>query len=78
MLTMESLERSEWPRIEAEFHLLRSTMFTVQAIIRDMEKTEREEEIQQISRTISEVAPELPKKSAINPQERACSASENV
>ena len=59
-LAMEGLERSEWPRTEAEIHLLRSSMFTAQAIIHDMERDGREEEIDQISRTISEVAPELP------------------
>lgn len=59
-LTMEGLERQEWPRTQAEVHLLRSAMFTAQAIIRDMEKAGREEEIGEISRTISEVAPELP------------------
>ena len=59
-LTMEGLERHEWPRTEAEIHLLRSAMFTAQAIIRDMERNGREEEIDQISRNISEVAPELP------------------
>ena len=59
-LAMEALERREWPRTEAEIHLLRSAMFTAQAIIRDMEKAGREEEIEQISRNISEVAPELP------------------
>ena len=63
-LTMEALESGDWPRTEAEIHLLRSAMFVDQAIIRDMEKAGREEEIQQISRTISEVAPELPNKSA--------------
>ncbi len=57
---MEALERREWPRTKAEIHLLRSAMFVAQAIIRDMEKDGREEEIEQISRTISEVAPELP------------------
>ena len=62
-LVMEALERHEWPRTEAEIHLLRSAMFTAQAIIRDMEKAGREEEIEQISKTISEVAPELPVKS---------------
>ena len=61
-LTMEGLERREWPRTEAEIHLLRSAMFTAQAIIRDMEKNGREEEIEQISRNISQVAPELPRK----------------
>ncbi len=58
-LAMEALERREWPRTEAEIHLLRSAMFTAQAIIRDMERDGREEEIEQISRNISEVAPEL-------------------
>ena len=63
-LTMEGLERHEWPRTEAEIHLLRSAMFTAQAIIRDMEVAGREEEIEEISKSISEVAPELPPKPA--------------
>ena len=62
-LVMETLEHREWPRTEAEIHLLRSAMFTAQAIIRDMERDGREEEIREISRNISEVAPELPNKS---------------
>ena len=40
---MEALERREWPRTEAEIHLLRSAMFAAQAIIRDMEAAGREE-----------------------------------
>ena len=63
-IAMEALERREWPRTEAEIHLLRSAMFTAQAIIRDMEQNGREKEIEEISRNISEVAPELPRKSA--------------
>ena len=69
-LTMEALERREWPHTEAEIHLLRSAMFAAQAIIRDMERAGREEEIEQISRNISEVAPELPRKSAKVPREK--------
>ena len=61
-LTMEALERREWPRTEAEIHLLRSAMFAAQVIIRDMERDGREEEIGEISRNISEVAPKLPGK----------------
>ena len=61
-LVMEALGRREWPRTEAEIHLLRSAMFTAQAIIRDIERVGREEEIEQISRNISEVVPELPRK----------------
>ncbi len=59
-LALEALDRREWPRTEAEIHLLRSTMFTAQAIVRDMEKAGRHDEIEAISRTISEIAPELP------------------
>ncbi len=58
-LALEALDRREWPRTEAEIHLLRSVMFTAQAIVRDMEKAGRQDEIEAISRTISEVAPEL-------------------
>ena len=62
--TLEAIEGRKWPRTEAEIHLLRSAMFTAQAIIRDMEKAGRKEEIEQISKSISEVAPELPGKLA--------------
>ena len=58
-LALEALDRQEWPRTEAEIHLLRSAMFTAQATIRDMEKAGRHDEIEAISRTISEIAPEL-------------------
>ena len=61
--TLEVIDGREWPRTEAEIHLLRSAMFTAQAIIREMERAGREEEIREISRNISEVAPELPSKS---------------
>ena len=69
-LLMEALEHREWPRTEVEIHLLRSAMFTAQAIIRDMERAGREDEIEQISRNISEVAPELPRNLAKDPRER--------
>lgn len=58
-LALEALDRRAWPRTEAEIHLLRSAMFSAQAIIRDMEKAGRQEEIEAISRSISEIAPEL-------------------
>ena len=76
-LVMEALEHREWPRTEAEIHLLRAAMFTAQAIIRDMEKAGREEEIEQISRNISEVAPELPGNLAKEPRDRVDAGSED-
>ena len=77
-LTMEALERREWPRTEAEIHLLRAAMFAAQAIIRDMEKAGRENEIEQISRNISEVAPELPDKTTKDLRDKAEPGSGNA
>ena len=77
-LTLEALERREWPRTEAEIHLFRSAMFAAQAIVRDMERDGREEEIQQISRNISEVAPELPDNSVKDMRDRADSGNGNL
>ena len=77
-LTMEALERREWPRTEAEIHLLRSAMFAAQAIIRDMEAAGREVEIEQISKNISEVAPELPDKTTKDLRDKAEPGSGNA
>ena len=76
--TLEVIEGREWPRTEAEIHLLRSAMFTAQAIIRDMERAGREEEIEEISRGISEVAPELPVKPAKDLRDKAEPGSGNA
>ena len=59
-LAMEALDRRHWPRTEAEIHLLRSAMFTAQVMARDMEATGRGDEIAEIARNISRIAPELP------------------
>ena len=59
-LAIEALDRREWPRTEAEIYLLRSAMFTAQAIARDMAAAGRGDEIAAIARNISKVAPELP------------------
>ena len=59
-LAMEALDRHEWPRTELEIQLLRSTLFTAQAIARDMIAKGRKEEIEEIRREISKIAPELP------------------
>ena len=59
-LAMEALDRREWPRTEAEIYLLRSAMFTAQAMARDMAAAGRGKEIEEITRNISKIAPELP------------------
>ena len=65
-LAIEALDRREWPRTDAEIHLLRSAMFTAQAIARDMEAAGRGDEIEEIARNISQVAPELPEQPGRN------------
>ena len=67
MLAMESLERREWPRTELEIQLLRSTLFTAQAMARDMNANGRSDEIEEIRRQISRIAPELPDRTAEDP-----------
>lgn len=59
-LAMEALDRREWPRTELEIQLLRSSMFTAQAIARDMIAAGRDAELEQIRRDISQMAPKLP------------------
>ena len=62
-LAIEALDRRQWPRTEAEIHLLRSAMFTAQAIARDMQAAGRGDAIAEIARNISKIAPELPPQS---------------
>ena len=59
-LAMEALDRREWPRTELEIQLLRSTLFTAQAMARDMIANGRRQEIDEIRRDISKIAPDLP------------------
>ena len=65
-LAMQALDRHEWPRTELEIQLLRSTLFTAQAIARDMIAKGRKEEIEEIRREISRIAPELPPATTIH------------
>ena len=58
-LAIEALDRHEWPRTELEIQLLRSCMFTAQAIARDMIAAGRGEEVEAIRREISRLAPDI-------------------
>ena len=59
-LAMEALDSHEWPRTELEIHLLRSSLFTAQAMARYMIANGRKEEIEDIRHEISRIAPALP------------------
>ena len=58
-LAMEALDRRKWPRTELEIQLLRSTLFTAQATARNMIAKGRENEVEEIRREISMIAPDL-------------------
>ena len=59
-LAMEALERREWPRTDLEILMLRSCVFTAQAIARDMIAAGRRNEVEEIEQAITSVAPQLP------------------
>ena len=61
-LAMEALDSREWPRTELEIRLLRSTLFTAEATARNMIAEGREDEVEEIRRKITNIAPALPAK----------------
>ncbi|MDD9981884.1 MAG: hypothetical protein OXU81_11100 [Gammaproteobacteria bacterium] len=63
-LAVEALDRREWPRTEREIQLLRSALFAAQALARDMIAAGRDDEVEQIRRSISEIVPDLTEDSA--------------
>ena len=70
-LAIGALDRQEWPQTDLEVHMLRSCLFTAQAIARDMIAAGREDEIEEIRRDVSQLAPELPGESSNPEPERA-------
>ena len=59
-LAMEALDRSEWPRTALEILMVRSCLFSAQAMARDMIADGRQNEIKEIEKAISSLAPPLP------------------
>ena len=57
-LAVETLDNGEWPRNPLEVQMLRSCL-TAQATARDMIAAGRKEELDEICRDISQIAPEV-------------------
>ena len=70
-LALEALDRRAWPQSDHEVRLLRSTMFTAQALARDMIAVGRAEEVHQIRRNISAIVPDLPDDAVDSDQKHA-------
>ena len=59
-LAIEALDRREWPTTEADIRMYRASLFTAQVLARELIDTGREEELAEIRRHVSQIAPELP------------------
>ena len=59
-LAMEAVGRRQWLRTVHEVSLLRSSMFTAQAMVRDTIAARREHKVEEIRRNIFTAVPELP------------------
>ena len=58
-LVMHALDRGEWPRTEAEIRVARASLFTAQAIARDLISAGREADIEEIRGFISTIVPDV-------------------
>ena len=57
-LAIQALDRGEWPSTEAEIKVARASLFTAQAIARDLIADGREQEVQEIREFISTIVPD--------------------
>ena len=58
-LAAQWLENREWPRTDVQVQVARSSLFTAQAVARDMIAAGREKEIEEIRNSISSIVPDL-------------------
>ena len=58
-LAMEALDRREWPSTQAEIRVARASLFTAQAVARDLIAAGRENEVQEIREFISTIVPDI-------------------
>ena len=66
-LAIEALDRRNWPKSEAEVRVARASLFSAQAIARDLIAAGREAEFQEIREFISTIVPDMNAKSAAKP-----------
>ena len=58
-LVMEALDHGEWPSTEAEIRVARASLFTAQAIARDLISAGREGDVREIRDFISTIVPDV-------------------
>ena len=63
-LATQWLENREWPRTDVQIQVARSSLFTAQAIARNMIAAGREKEVEEIRDSISTIVPDIDGKTA--------------
>ena len=58
-LATQWLENREWPATDVQIQVARSSLFTAQAVARDLAAAGREEEIEEIRSYISSIIPDV-------------------
>ena len=58
-LASEWLENRDWPATEVQLQVARSSLFTAQAMVRNLIADNREHEIEEIRRYISTIVPDI-------------------
>lgn len=61
-LATQWLENREWPRTDVQIQVARSSLFTAQAIARNMIAAGREKEVEEIRDSISTIVPDIDEK----------------
>ena len=69
-LAIEALDRREWPGTKAEIHVTRASLFTAQAIARDLVATGCEDEVEEIRDYILTIVSDVPYPSSPSPGHR--------
>ena len=59
-LATQWLKDREWPSTDVQIQVARASLFSAQAMVRDMAAAGREKEIEKIRRYISTIVPDLP------------------
>ena len=70
-LAAQWLENREWPRTDVQIQVARSSLFTAQAVARDMIAAGREKEIEEIRNLISTIVPDIDEKPPMPEQDGA-------
>ena len=58
-LAAQWLENREWPRTDVQIQVVRSSLFTAQAVARDLIASGREHEVKEIRELISMIVPDI-------------------